>query len=128
MTNVELAKQAYDNFAVGNVPGVLALFDPAIQWHECNSFPYVEGDGIYTGIDAVVTNIFMPIPVHYDGFSINVTDIFGSGDKVAMQGYYEGVYKATGKKFKANAAHIWTFKNGKMTHFFQAVDTASILS
>jgi uncharacterized protein len=128
MTNVELAKQAYANFATGNVPAVLALFDPAIEWHECNSFPFIEGDGIYIGPDAVLTKIFMPIPEHYDGFTINVTDIFGSGDKVAMQGFYEGVYKATGKKFKANAAHIWTFKNGKMTHFFQAVDTATIMN
>ena len=35
MTNVDLIKLAYSNFATGNVPGVLSLFDPAIEWHEC---------------------------------------------------------------------------------------------
>jgi ketosteroid isomerase-like protein len=45
-----------------------------------------------------------------------------------MQGFYEGVYKPTGKKFKANAVHIWTVKDGKVTHFFQAVDTATIIN
>ena len=127
MTNVEIAKHAYDNFATGNVPAVLALFDPAIEWHQCKSFPYVEGDGIYIGPDEVVKNIFMKIPEYYDGFKVTITDIFGSGDKVAMQGFYEGVFKPTGKKFKANAAHIWTLTNGKITHHFQAVDTASII-
>jgi ketosteroid isomerase-like protein len=127
MTNVELIQGGYANFSTGNVPGVLAIFDPAIKWHECKSFPYAEGDGIYTGPDEIVKNIFMNIPVYYDGFTITITDLFGSGDKVAMQGFYEGVYKQTGKRFKANAAHIWTVKDGKATHFFQAVDTATIL-
>jgi hypothetical protein len=43
-----------------------------------------------------------------------------------MVGYYEGTNKATGKNFKANATHIWTVKNGKMVHFFQAVDTVAL--
>ena len=128
MTNVELMKQGYAHFSTGNVPAVLDMFDPAILWHECNSFPFIEGDGIYNGPQEVLKNIFMNIPEFYDGFKVTVTDIFGSGDKVAMQGFYEGVYKQTGKKFKANAAHIWTFKDGKVTQFFQAVDTASIMS
>jgi hypothetical protein len=35
MINVE-HKQAYANFATGN--NVVLVFDPAIEWHECNSF------------------------------------------------------------------------------------------
>ena len=128
MTNVELVKDAYAHFSTGNVPAVLALFDPAIYWDECKSFPYIEEDGIYIGPEEVLHKIFMPIPQYYEGFQVTVTDIFGSGDKVAMQGYYEGVFKATGKRFKANAAHIWTVKEGKLTHFFQAVDTATIIN
>jgi hypothetical protein len=45
-----------------------------------------------------------------------------------MVGHYTGIWKATGRKFKANATHTWTFKNGKATHFFQAVDTAEIIN
>jgi len=128
MTNVELIKDGYMNFSTGNVPAVLAMFDPAISWHQCKSFPNAEGEGIYTGADDIVKNIFMTIPELYDGFTVTVTDIFGSGDKVAMQGFYEGVYKQTGKRFKANAAHIWTVKEGRVTQFFQAVDTATIMN
>jgi ketosteroid isomerase-like protein len=43
-----------------------------------------------------------------------------------MVGYYQGTNKTTGHDFKANATHVWTVKNGKMSHFFQAVDTAAI--
>ena len=128
MTNVDLVKQAYSHFSTGNVEAVLALFDPAIEWRECKGMPFVKGDGIFIGPEAIVTNVFMNLPVSFDGFNISVNEIFGADDKVVMVGYYQGTNKATGNSFKANATHIWTVKNGKMTHFFQAVDTATIIS
>ena len=128
MTNVDLVKQAYADFSTGNVPGVLALFDPAIEWRESRGMPYVKGDGIYTGVEAVVTNVFMPLPVFFDGFNIVINELIGADDKVVMVGYYEGINKATGNSFKANAAHVWTFKNEKLTHFFQVADTATVNS
>ena len=127
MTNVDLVKQAYSHFFTGNVPGVLALFDASIEWHECKGMPFVKGDGIFTGPEAIVTNVFMNLPVYFDGFNISVNEIFGADDKVVMVGYYQGTNKATGNPFKANATHIWTVKNGMLTHFFQAVDTATIM-
>jgi ketosteroid isomerase-like protein len=128
MTNVDLVKEAYSNFATGNVPAVLALFDPAIEWRECKGMPFVKGDGIFIGPESIVKNVFMNLPVFFDGFNISVNELFGSENKVAMVGYYQGTNKATGHYFKANATHVWTVKDGKLTHFFQAVDTATIIS
>jgi len=90
--------------------------------------PFVKGDGIFVGHDAVVTNVFMNLPVYFDGFNIAVNEIFGAEDKVVMVGYYQGKNKATGNSFKANATHVWTVKNEKLSQFFQAVDTATINS
>ncbi len=126
MTNIESAKEAYAHFATGNIPAVLAIFDPAIEWHECKGMPFVKDEGIYVGADAIVTNVFMNLPVFFDGFNIAVSEIFDAGDKVVMVGYYQGTNKATGNAFKANATHVWTFKGGKLIRFFQAVDTAVI--
>ena len=128
MNNVELVKEAYSHFATGNVPAVLAMFDPAIEWLECKGMPFVKDDGIYTGPEAIVTNVFMNLPVSFDGFNIAVSEVFGVDDKVVMVGYYQGTNKATGNTFKANATHVWTVKEGKLVRFFQAVDTATINS
>ena len=128
MTNVDVVKQAYSNFETGNVPGVLAVFDPQIEWRECKGMPFVKDDGIYIGPEAVVANVFMNLPVYFDGFNIAANEIFGADDKVVMVGYYQGTNKATGHPFKANATHVWTLKDGKLTHFFQAVDAATINS
>lgn len=128
MTNVDLVKQVYASFATGDVPSVLAVFDPAIEWHECKGMPFVKDDGVYIGPEAVVTKVFMNLPVYFDGFNVAVSEILGSDDKVVMVGHYQGTNKATGNAFKANATHVWTVKNGKLTHFIQAVDTVSLVS
>ena len=128
MDNVELVKQGYQYFAEGNVEAVLELFHPEMEWNECQGFPYVSGDGLFIGPNAVVQNVFAKIPENMDGFQVDVQELFGSGDKVVMVGHYKGVWKTTGKEFKANATHVWTLKEEKATHFFQAVDTAEIIN
>lgn len=128
MDNVELLKQGYKKFAEGKVEEVLAMYHPEIEWDECTGFPYVSGDGIYIGPAAVVQGVLMKIPEYMENFQVEIREIFGSGDKVVMQGYYTGIWKETGKTFKANAAHIWTVKDGLATHFFQTVDTAEIIN
>ena len=128
MNNVELVKQGYQNFAEGKVEEVLATYHPEIVWDECTGFPYVTADGIYIGPNAVLQDVLMKLPQYFDNFQVDIRELFGSGDKVVMVGYYTGTWKETGKAFKANATHVWTIKDGKSTHFFQAVDTAEIIN
>ena len=128
MTNVELVKQAYGYFGEGNVAACLALMHPQIEWNECRSFPYVTGDGIITGPQKVAQDVFAKIPEYIDGFQVDVKELFGCDEKVVMVGYYTGTWKETGKKFRANATHTWTVRDGKLTNFFQAVDTAEIFN
>lgn len=127
MNNLELLKQAYQDFATGNVEAVIATWHRDIEWAECTGFPYAKGNGIYVGAQAIVEGIFANIPEYFEGFNIEITDLVDGGDKIVMVGYYKGIWKATGKQFKANATHTWTIKNGKFSHFFQAVDTAAII-
>jgi hypothetical protein len=67
------------------------------------------------------------IPREFDGFAIEINELFGSGDRVVMTGNYTGTYRATGKPFKAAATHIWTFKNGLAVKLIQVADTAEII-
>lgn len=128
MNNLETLKEGYKQFAEGNIEAVLAMWDEKIVWHACAGLPYIQGDGVLVGRQSVLTNVLATIPEHFDDFSIEITDFIDGGDKIVMEGFYTGVYKATGKRFKANATHTWTFKNGKSAVFFQAVDTALMIN
>ncbi len=128
MENLDLAKTGYKKFSEGDIEGVLALFDPNMEWHECEGFPFIEGNGVFKGPGDIEKYVFSRLPEHYDNFNIEIEELLECGDRVIMAGYYTGTWKATGKKFKANAVHVWTIKNEKLTRFFQAVDTATIIN
>lgn len=128
MSNLEQLKKGYQLFAEGNIEAVLELWNDNIVWDQCEGFPFVKEGGRYEGKQAIVEGIFGNIPIHYENFNIEITDFVDDGDKIVMVGFYTGIWKPTGKTFKANATHTWTFKNGKTASFFQAVDTATIVN
>lgn len=128
MNNLEILKQGYKAFAAGNIEEAIANWSDDIVWEECAGLPFVKGDGTYHGKQSVVKDILALIPELYNNFNIEIRDFVDGGDKIVMVGYYAGTWKATGKKFRANATHTWSFKNGKATHFIQAVDTATIIN
>jgi hypothetical protein len=128
MSNLETLKQGYKDFAAGNVEAAIASWSNDIVWEECIGLPFVKGDGKYVGLQTVVQEILSPIPKWYDNFKIEISEFVDGGNKIVMVGHYTGTWKTTGKKFKANATHTWTFKDGKATHFFQSVDTATIIN
>ena len=58
--------------------------------------PFINGDGHFTGPDAVVANVFMQLAVHYDGLNVSVTKIFADGDRVALVVYMRIPIKSPG--------------------------------
>ncbi len=128
MNNVEMIQRAYQYFSEGKIDSVLALFHPEIVWDVCQGFPYFDDEGIYHGPKQIAEEVFAKLPHQYENFRIDIQELFGSGEKVVMMGHYRGTFKSTGRPFVANATHVWTIKDGKAAHFFQAVDTAEIVN
>ena len=48
------------------------------------------------------------------------------GDRVAAFGVYSGIYKATSKSMRANFAHLYLVKDGRIASMTQYVDTAMV--
>ncbi|MCM2272353.1 MAG: nuclear transport factor 2 family protein [candidate division Zixibacteria bacterium] len=121
--NVETLRQAYGAFATGDIPAVLAVLDPNIEWTEAKGFPY---GGTYVGQEAVLSNVFIKLGTEWHGYSAKPAEYIDAGDRVVVLGQYSGSYKATGKNFAADFAHVWTFKNGKAVKFVQYTDTVLV--
>lgn len=123
--NVVVIRGIYDGFAAGDVPGVLARMQPDMVWNEAENFPYADGNP-YVGHDAIVGGVFARLGGEWDGFTVQVGEIFDAGDAVVMTGRYTGTYKATGKAIDAQVAHVWRLRDGKAAHFQQYVDTLQV--
>lgn len=121
--NLEILQIGYGNFATGNIPAVLAIFDPKIEWTEAEGFPY---GGTYIGPDAVLMNVFMKLGTEWDGYSVVPVEFIDAGERIVVLGRYSGTYKATGRSFTADFAHVWTLRNGKAVKFVQYTDTVLV--
>lgn len=128
MSNLDLLKQGYKFFAEGNMEAVLEMWDPNMVWEACHGLPYIEGDGVLKGIPAIMEGVFAHLPIYFDDFKINIKEFIDGGDKIVMVGSYTGVWKPTGKRFDVHATHTWTYKDGKVVNYYQAVDTAGIIN
>ena len=120
-SNLEQARGVYAAFAAGDIPAVLAVFAPDIEWTEAEGGPY---GGVFHGPEGVLENVFMKLGGEWDGYAAIPSEFVADGDTVVVLGEYSGTYRATGKHFRAPFAHAWRFKDGKAVRFQQYTDTA----
>ena len=120
MSNLNSVKGLYDSFAKGDVPAVLRFLSPDIKWTEAEGFPY---GGTDIGPAAVLENVFIRLGTEWEGFAAVPDEFIEGGDTVVALGRYSGKYKATGKSFQADFAHVWKMQEGKAVRFVQYTDT-----
>ncbi|MEK6302820.1 MAG: nuclear transport factor 2 family protein [Acidobacteriota bacterium] len=121
--NVNIVRSMYDAFARGDVPSVLAVLDPQIEWLEAENFIYADRNP-YIGPNAVLEGVFMRLATEWEGFSVSPQEILDAGETVVARGHYSGTYKKTGKQVRAQLAHFFTMRDGKVIKFQQYTDTA----
>jgi len=125
MSNIDVVNRIYTAFAAGNIPAVVELFDPAMEWIAAENSPLADHSP-YRGLNQVIEGVFTRIGLEFPGLQIQVDELLEAGDKIVMLGRYHGVRKATGKRFHAQAAHVWTITAGKATKFQQYLDTYQV--
>jgi uncharacterized protein len=120
--NAQIVRTAYDAFAAGDIPAVLALIDDRCEWAEAEHSTWWPG-GPLTGPQSVLEGVFMRIPQDFDAFGIEVRRIVDAGETVLVEGRYHGTARATGGALDAQFAHIWDLRDGKVVRWQQYTDT-----
>jgi ketosteroid isomerase-like protein len=118
---VEIVRAFYAAVAAGDVPGVVDLLHPQLEWTEAEGFPYYSGT--WTKPQDVVEKLLVPLMRDWDNFSAAANDFVVEGDRVVSLGAYAGVSKATGKSMRAPFAHVWRVADGKLKRFDMYTDT-----
>lgn len=121
--NVQFVKGVYEALANGDLPTVLAAFDPRIEWNEAEHVTFWNGSP-FIGPDAVVQGVLARVPATFgDTFWIEVSRLHDCGSVVVMEGRYHGVVQATGKTVDAQVTHVWDIADGKLVRGQQYTDT-----
>lgn len=124
--NVAVVSELYTNFAKGDVPAVLAALDAKVVWNEAEGNALADGNP-YIGPDAVLKGVFERVLEGFPNFTLNDIVLHNmESDQVLATLRYKGTMKSTGKELNAQAAHLWTLKDGKIIAFQQYVDTKQL--
>lgn len=120
--NVETVRGLYDSFGLGDVPSVLGKMDKGIEWNEAENFIYADGNP-YVGPQAVLEGVFMRLGTEWEGFSVTPEEWMDAGNRVVVLGTYAGTHRGTSKRVRAQFAHVWSLKEGRVVRFQQYTDT-----
>ena len=121
--HVNIVRGLYAAFATGDIPTIISALDPKVEWWEAENFIYADKNP-YVGPDAVLTGVFMRIAEEWDGFTVSPDGVLDAGDIAIGYGHYAGVYKQNSARVRAQFAHFFTFRDGKIVKFQQYTDTA----
>jgi ketosteroid isomerase-like protein len=113
----------YEAFGRGDIATVLGALDPDVEWWEAENFIYADNNP-YIGPQAVLQGVFARIGGEWENFSVSPREVLDAGETVVGHGYYAGIFRANGRGVRAQFAHVFTFRNGKVVRFQQYTDTA----
>jgi ketosteroid isomerase-like protein len=121
--NLALIRRTYEGSSKENGANLMAVLSPDVEWTEAEGFPYAD---TYIGPEAILDGVFRRLATEWTDYRAEVHTYLADGDKVAAFGVYSGTWNATGKAMRANFAHLYDLRDGKIVRMTQYVDTVLV--
>jgi ketosteroid isomerase-like protein len=117
--NADLAKQAYERFAQGDVQGATENWADDIVWQGPNSTE-LPGGGEHSGKDAALETLGKAVGA-WDEFTLHMDEFFEKNESVVALGHSH--VKKGDKEAQTPVVHILRFEQGKVKRFQILTDT-----
>jgi len=119
--NIAIVQDAFDNFLKGNIPAILDICTPDVDWgaHENPTVPYAKA---YYGKDGV-SEFFATLAGSVEYTQFEPKEFFAAGDKVFVRGYNKATVKSTGQTYAHDFLMEFSLQDGKISSFFAWVDS-----
>ena len=111
-SNAAIIRQAYADFARGDIPAVFAAFDAAISWHVPGHSP-LSGD--YTGHQQVGAFFQRTMELSGGAFGIDIQNVLADDDLVVVLATVNAQRGGVSASF--SEVHIWRVRDGKAFEF-----------
>lgn len=127
MSNIATVQGIYEAFGKGDVPAIQAVLADDVEWE---SWP--DNSSVKAGVPWMVPRNGKDDVVHFfeavaqmEVVDVQVLGMMEGGDKVAVEFVIEAKVPSSGKQFRDEEIHVWTFDDkGKVTRLRHYTDTA----
>ncbi len=119
--NLTLVQDAYACFGRGDVPAMLALMTPTVEWQFLGdrTAPYTAS---LKGTSQVA-EWFGTVAQADDIREFAPQEFLVGPDHVTVLGHERTVARATGREFTCRWVHVWGIQDGRVARFFGMLDT-----
>ena len=119
--NMDVVKGIYAAWPKG-IDAFLDALAPDVEWRFADNFVYGKTNPLI-GHDALRQGSLKSLKTDWEEFDGELDELLDAGDTIIGLGHYVGTYKATGRHLRAQFAHLWTLRGGKVIRWRQYVDT-----
>jgi uncharacterized protein len=123
MDNVAIVRSGYDAFGRGDIPALLEIFDPQIEWNIPDTVglatPYRGAEAVL-GFFGELQQMWKELHVEPDEF------VALDADRVLALGTHSGRV-AGGDTVEIPFAHVWTLRDGLAVRFVEYADATLVL-
>jgi hypothetical protein len=117
--DIEIAQQVYAAFGRGDIPGLLELLHPDVDWRLPGPAPYAGHHRGHAGVREFFSKLEQSVEIQH----FAPRQFFGSGGAVVI-GEERLRARATNRTMTQDWAHVFTIRDGKMASLRLIEDTA----
>ena len=127
MSNIATVQGIYEAFGKGDVPAIQAVLADDVEWES-----WADNSSVKAGVPWMVPRHGKDDVVHFfeavaqmEVVEVQVLGMMEGGNKVAVEFVIEAKVPSSGKQFRDEEIHVWTFDDkGKVTRLRHYTDTA----
>ncbi len=119
--NLAIIQNAFQNFATGNIPGIIDCCTHDIIW-DAYHHPTVPYGKAYNG-KAGVGEFFTTLSNNVDFEIFEPREFFADNDCVLVRGYHQATVKSTGKKFGHDFLMHFRLRDSMIYYYFAFTDS-----
>jgi ketosteroid isomerase-like protein len=120
--NIDLIREAYDNFARRDIASIFSLFDEEIEFYQSELLPW---GGHYRGFQGA--KYFFENLLHHIDSRVEPREFIEAGDHIVVIARLHGKVRSNANSFDLTAIHIWTLRGSKAVRFEVYIETPTML-
>jgi uncharacterized protein len=120
-SNIEAVKRLYRLFGERDIPGVVALLSPDVEWCEPTN-PFNPCGGMHRGHEGFLEWANTGREAE-EILVLDIRKLLADGDSVAVVGFTKIRANKTGKVYETDFVHLVTLRDGKVSRFQEFFDT-----
>jgi ketosteroid isomerase-like protein len=122
-SNVNVIREFYNALAGGDVPTIVEVLDPKVEWRVPESVPWGGTFHCHDGFREFIRKLFdQPVELNRE-----VLQYLDAGEQVVVRLRQMGKRKGGRTGYDVAEAQVWTVRNGKVVDFEGYFDTAIVL-